>query len=321
MIFEKQVVNTFKNMMYSRCDDEGKAYYFSSDDFPGLNKEEYTFSSSRGHKLQGYLYCYDNPIEGRLVVFDHGFFGGHRSYMKEIEKLCKAGYLVFAYDHTGCMESGGETPNGMAQSLCDLNDCISTIKSDSRFNGMDISVVGHSWGGFSTMNICALHPEITHIVVMAGFVSVNILIASFFNGLMKLYRKAILELETNSNPKFVGFNGVESLSGTEAKVLLIYSEDDQFIPKAMHYDVLKEGLSQKDNIEFLLVNNRGHNPNYTEDAVKYLAEFTADQGKATKDKMLETDEQKKNFVESFDWDRMTAQDEDVWAKILECLEK
>ena len=320
MIFEKQVVNSFKGMMHSRCDDEGKAYYFSADDFEGLQKESYAFTSIAGNRLQGYIYNYENPIEGRLIVFDHGFFGGHRSYMKEIEMLCKRGFKVFAYDHTGCMESEGVTPNGMAQSLCDLNDCIGTIKKDPKFAGLDLSVVGHSWGGFSTMNICALHPEISHIVVMSGFVAVEILIGTFFAGLLKPYRKAILELETESNPKFVKYHGVESLSGTNANVLLIYSADDKLCRKT-HYDILKEGLAHKENIEFLLVDNKGHNPNYTQDAVKYLAEYSAALGKANKKKELETVEQKKAFVASFDWNRMTAQDEDVWAKIFECLEK
>ena len=85
--------------------------------------------------------------------------------------------------------------------------------------------------------------------------------------------------------------------------------------------MLKEGLSYKENIQFLLVENKGHNPNYTEDAVKYLAEYTAAVNKANKNKELETEEQKKSFVASFDWDRMTAQDDEVWARILECLSK
>lgn len=83
--------------------------------------------------------------------------------MKEIERLCRAGYAVLSYDHTGCMESGGTSPKGLAQSLCDLNDCIKAIKADTRFLGIDISVVGHSWGAFSTLNITSLHPEISHI--------------------------------------------------------------------------------------------------------------------------------------------------------------
>ena len=184
MIFEKQIVKQYKRMMCSRCDDTGRAFYFSADDFPGLHKEEYCFTASAGHMMKGYLYHYDNAIPGRLVIFDHGFGGGHRSYMKEIELLCREGYLVLAYDHTGCMESGGETPNGLAQSLCDLNDCINSVKKDSELSGSDISVVGHSWGGYSCLNIAALHPDISHIVVMCGFVSVELLVNSFFAGPM-----------------------------------------------------------------------------------------------------------------------------------------
>ena len=116
MIFEKQVVNTFKGMMHTRCDDNGTAFYFSASDFNGLISEPFSFKALAGHMLQGYLYHYENPIENRLVIFDHGFGGGHRAYMKEIELLCRHGYLVLAYDHTGCMESEGASPNGREES-------------------------------------------------------------------------------------------------------------------------------------------------------------------------------------------------------------
>ena len=318
MIFEKQVVNMYKGMMHTRCDDTQTAYYFSADDFPGLESEAYAFKACAGHKLQGYLYKYDNTMTDRLVVFDHGFGGGHRAYMKEIEKLCKHGYLVFAYDHTGCMESGGETPGGLAQSLCDLNDCIATIKADERFNGLDISVMGHSWGAFSTMNITALHPEVSHIVAMSGFVSVEQMIGTFFSGIMKGYRKPILALERASNPEFVQFNAVETLSKSDTKALLIYSENDQMCKKE-HYDILRAGLEGRENIRFLLVKDKGHNPNYTKEAVKYLGQFSSDRAKLIKNKNL-TAEQKAEFVASYDWDKITQQDESVWKAIFDHLD-
>ena len=173
MIFEKQIVGTFRNNFLRRCDDAGTAYYFSAADFPGLEAEPFSFPSCKGHTLKGSFYHYANPIPGRIVVFDHGFGGGHRSYMKEIELLCRHGYLVFSYDHTGCMESGGEDIGGFTQSLVDLNDCLNALKASDRCRGLDFSVMGHSWGGFSTLNICALHPDISHIVVLSGFVSVE----------------------------------------------------------------------------------------------------------------------------------------------------
>lgn len=318
MIFEKQILNAYKGMMHTRCDDVETVFYYSAEDFKGLRKEPYSFSASAGHTLQGYLYCYDDPIPGRLVVFDHGFGGGHRAYMKEIEMLCRRGYLVLAYDHTGCMESGGASPNGMAQSLCDLNDAITAVKSDTRFAGTDLSVVGHSWGGFSTLNISALHPEISHVVVLSGFVSVEELVNSFFSGLMKGYRKVILALERKSNPVFVQYHAVESLKRSNARVLLVYSDNDKLCSRK-HYDILRSALCERENVSFLLVHHKGHNPNYTEDAVAYLGAFGKARGKLLRQKNV-TKEEKAAFVASFDWDRMIAQDESVWNAIWEALE-
>ena len=55
MIFEKQIVNAYRKIAYSRQDGNGTAYYFSSDDFPGLHKLSYSFKSSRRYNLQGYF--------------------------------------------------------------------------------------------------------------------------------------------------------------------------------------------------------------------------------------------------------------------------
>lgn len=316
MIFEKQIVNTFRSSFLRRCDDTGTAFYFSAADFPGLEAEPFAFPSSKGHSLKGYFYHYADPIPGRIVVFDHGFGGGHRSYMKEIELLCRHGYLVFSYDHTGCMESGGENIGGFSQSLFDLNDCLNALKATERCANLDISVMGHSWGGFSTLNICALHPEVSHIVVLSGFIAVEILVNQFFVGIMKGYRKAILALDPT--PEYFKYNAVESLSGTDAQVLLVYSDNDRMVSRAVHFDVLKEGLSHKDNVRLLLVSGKGHNPNYTEDAVAYLGRYSADV--ARKAKTLTTADARKAYVDSWDWNRMTAQDETVWAEIFKTLD-
>lgn len=319
MLFEKQILNVYKGMMHTRCDDTETVFYFSADDFDGLRREPFSFGASAGHTLKGYIYSYPDPLPRRLVIFDHGFGGGHRAYMREIETLCHRGYTVLSYDHTGCMESGGDSPNGMAQSLCDLNDCMNAIKADGRFADFDISVMGHSWGGFSTLNISALHPEISHVVVLSGFVSVKELVDSFFAGALKGYRKVIMRFEREVNPEFAEYNAAESLKRSTAKALLIYSEDDQLV-KRRHFDILKEELSDRENTEFLLVSGKGHNPNYTEDAVKLLGSFGAARSKLIKNKKA-SDKDKKNFVASFDWKAMTEQDEAVWEKIFEHLEK
>ncbi len=318
MIFEKQIVSMYKGMMHSRCDDTETVFYFSHKDFLGLNAEAYSFKSSLGHTLCGYIYSYEGADDKKLVVFDHGMGSGHRAYMKEIEMLCRRGYVVLSYDHTGCMESGANSTNGLSQSLCDLNDCITSIKATDRFVNSEISVIGHSWGAFATLNITALHTDITHIVAISGFVSVTEMIGTLFAGLLKGYRKPILELEKNANPKFFEFNAVKTLSKSKTKALLIYSDNDKLCKKK-HYDILKSNLPENENIRFILTIGKGHNPNYTDDAVKYIARFAKARAKLCRKKNL-TAEEKAAFVASYDFNKMTEQDESLWEKIFEHLE-
>ena len=91
MLFLNTVKKIYNSLIFKRCDDEGTAYYFSAKDFEGLNAETYIFRGSDGQKLSGSFYYYDNPIKGRIVVFDHGMGGGHLSYMREIETLARHG--------------------------------------------------------------------------------------------------------------------------------------------------------------------------------------------------------------------------------------
>ncbi len=319
MIFSKAIEKIYKKNIYVRCDDSGMVFYFSAKDFPGLNKEEYTFRSSKGHDLCGNFYYYENYKQNHIVVFDHGHGGGHLSYMKEIELLAKEGYLVFAYDHTGCMLSGGESSNGLTQSLVDLNDCMNTLKSDDRFKGYTYSVIGHSWGAFSTLNIAALHPDIKHIIPISGFVSVWEMVKQNFSGPLKFWQKDIFELEKRTNPDFVRYNAVETLKNTSANVLLIYSDNDPMVKKELHYDVLYNALKDKENIEFLLEKGKAHNPNYTVDAVTYKDQFVAELSKYNDKERSE--KEKEEFKARFDWHRMTMQDEKVWEKIFETLRK
>ena len=310
----------YRSNLFIRNDNPNGIFYFSAADFPGLQAQSYDFKSQMGHDLRGYFYYYENPIPGRLVVFDHGMGNGHRAYLREIECLAKAGFLVYSYDHTGCMRSGGENTNGFAQSLKDLDDCFKALKNEPALQDRTFSVMGHSWGGFSTMNIATLHPEITHVVAMSGFVSVKRILEQTFTGLMKGARKALYELETRSNPGYVEFDAVQSLQKTNAKVLLIASDDDKVVHKSHHLDVLEHALSGRSNIRFLVTKNKGHNPSYTCDAVRYKDDFFAQFQRQVKKKKLETKQQQEAFMSAFDWWRMTEQDEAVWDVILKHLQ-
>ncbi len=318
MIFQKKVEEIYKARVFGRCDDTGRVKYFAPEEFEGLTAKPYSFPNANGETLAGWFYSREGYDNTRLVVFDHGLGGGHRSYMKEIDQLTRHGYLVFTYDHTGCMASAGAHTNGLAQSLSDLDRCLSSLKAAPDVNTEDISVIGHSWGGFAAMNIAALHPDVKRVVGFAGFVSVEEMVKQSFHGILGVYRGAMMKLEREANPQYSAYRAEETLANTTAKVLLFHSRDDGTVSCKRHFGALTRALEGKENITFVTVENRGHNPNYTEDAVAYKQLLYKAMKKLPREM---TEDEKTAFRTSFDWDRMTAQDDEVWSRVFAFLSK
>ncbi len=318
MLFEKKIIGLYRQKLFSRCDDMGLARYFTHEDFPGLEAEAFSFVEDvHGNTLHGNFYAYPGCREDKIVVFDHGMGGGHLSYMREIERLCRAGYRVCSYDHSGCMTSEGENTGGFGRSLSDLECCIRAIKAEGRYTRF--SVVGHSWGAYSTLNICSLHPDVESIVAISGFTSVRRMLKQTFSGLLSPFAEKIYTIEREANPKTAECDAVGSLASFEGKGLIIHSYDDGVVSFEKHFAYMSEALAANTNVRFFAVNGKGHNPNYTEDAAKYLASYVKMLAKRLKNGTLATEEQRAEFVASFDWMRMTEQDETVWKEIINVL--
>ena len=311
-----KIVEMYKSTLFNRYDPDGTVFYFSAEDFPGLNKVPLRFKNKYGNLLSGAFYSYDTPRNDKLVIFDHGMgAGGHRAYMREIEMIARRGVTVFSYDHTGCADSEGEHINGFAGSLSDLDDCINALTVLGYCEERELSVVGHSWGAFSTMNIAAIHPEVKRIVAMSGFVSVKDMQKEVVPFILAPFRRHLLALEQSANPSYVNYNAIDTLKCAEVTALIIHSSDDKMVKAKNHFGKLKSALKDKNNVSFLLVEGKNHSPNYTLDAASYKDSFFAALKQYKKTVTTPTSEQQRAFIDSFDWYRMTEQDAAVWEKI------
>lgn len=320
MIFNK-VEAIFNKMVYSRAERMPYVFLFSHTDFEGLNAKKFTIESRRGHTLVGSFYYYDEPKKNRLIVFEHGMFGGHLNYMREIEMLARGGYLVFAYDHTGCMESGGGDTGGFSGSLYDLDEVISALKEVDALKGYEISVVGHSWGGFSTLCIPKYHPDIKKIVAISGFVSPKDIIYQHMSGIASIFRKRIYESELKKCPEYMKANAIEILAKCDTSALIIHSPNDHMVSYKKHFLKMKDALLGNERISFLTVDGVYHNPTYTKAAVELKRDFQKRLKRAQRKNKLSTTKECKDFVNSFDWYKITEQNEAVWREIYEFLEK
>ena len=317
MIFDSIILNAYKTQLLHRYDPDGSIFYYSAEDV-GLSYRPFEFKGDKGQTLRGFFYTAENVKPDRLIIFDHGMGCGHKAYTKEIFELCRRGYEVFAYDHTGTLSSDGEHIGGFSQSLADLDCAIDALKASGEVRDRELIVVGHSWGAFSTLNISAFHRDITHIVAMSGFVSVRDMIESIL-GKAKGYTPALFATEEASFPTYAYADARVSLKISDAKALIVHSMDDDTCPFS-HFEKLKAALSDRPGTELMAVNKKGHNPNFTEDAVAYKNAFFTELTRRRRKKLLATPEARAAFVASFDWERMTAQDGEFWDHVAEFIE-
>lgn len=317
----EQIEKMYKNVLFERQDPDGSIFYFDYSDFDGLHKQEYTFTTKKGHKLHGGFYCYDDPDPNKLIVFDHGLGTGHRAYMREIETLCRHGYLVYSFDHTGSGRSEGEHVDGLLGSLADMDDCLDMIKKIPGISEREISLVGHSRGGFSSLNVIAYHPEVKSVVAISAFLSLNSMLKQLVPSVIFPFRRKIFELEKRHNRKYADASAIKTLEKTTTPVLLIHSLDDEVVKAKYNILSLRKQLFDRDNLDFMLLNGKGHSPHYTTEAAIYKREFFRHHGLLKKKGLLEVEEQKAMLLELYDWYSMTDQDDDVWEKIFKFLDK
>lgn len=312
------ILDAYAEKIFRRFDDE-TTFFFNKDHFPGLIEEPFDFKSFKKDTLRGNFHYYPGYKENHIIVFDHGMGAGYTAYYREIELLCKQGYLVYSYDHTGCMKSEGLHAEGFLQSLVDLDCCLTTLKEN--FPNHKISVIGHSWGGFSTSNIAAFHPDVAHVISLAPFNSLSSILHQSFHGILGFAYKYAYQFEESFNPEYAEASAIEALKKYSGHALIIHSKDDPVLKVKYHFDKIKKALKGSQNIEFLLVNKKRHNPNYTENAVVLLQEYLTLREKLNKDGILVEPEDYEEFNSQFDWYNITEQDMEIWTRIFEVLEK
>ncbi|MBQ2876581.1 MAG: alpha/beta fold hydrolase [Clostridia bacterium] len=324
-MFKKLVIKVYRIAVFTRHDADGSTYLFSREDFPDLREEPFVFENQLGDKLQGAFYLYDGCKSDRLIIFDHGMGVGHNSYMKEIETLARGGYKVLAYDHTGCTHSEGESIRGLSGSLADLDACITALKSKGMLDGVKLSVVGHSWGGYAAMNIVAYHKDIHSIVALSGFISLKDMLKQEMAGTLAPFRHIAYKYERMKNGDYADASALESLKSTNAKALIIHSDDDDTVSFKKHFLKIQREVDRgnipSERATLLPVHGKLHNPNYTEDAAKYKRRLFVEISRKRRRKQLRTPEQKAAFKAMWDYERMTEQDPEIWKIIFEHLEK
>ena len=171
------------------------------------------------------------------------------------------------------------------------------------------------------MNIGSFHPDVKHLVAMAGFLSPEVILKQNLRGWLAFYRKRLIRSEKEAAPKYADCTALDALRKTDARVLVIHSEDDGTVSCEKNFDVLARELADRKGITFLRLKGKVHNPHYTEDAVRYKRAFFKTYHESIRKGLLEGKEETRAFRDRYDWNRMTEQDPAIWNCIFDVLDE
>lgn len=257
------------------------------------------------HLLKGFMYHYDNYDNDKIIIFCHGMWSNHNSYLQDIEYLCRNSYQVFAFDYEGTSISEGKNIRGLGNSLRSLDYAIKFIKE--KYPNKEIYVMGHSWGGFAATNIVKYHKDIKGIIAMAPFCNVYTCLLSFMPKGLKILTPFIFLIEYFKIGKYVFSSSIKSLKNYNGKVLIVFSNDDKFVNSNKNSYLIKNNYP---NFEYIITNNKNHNPNYTDEAVKKLIEFQDTIAKLPSEK-------KEEYIRTINFHELGELDSNIMDRIVE----
>ena len=274
-------------------------------------KEEFNLKSTpleikyKNERIRGNLYNYDNYDTNKLIVFCHGMLSDQNSYLQDIEYFCRNNYQVFGFDYIGVSSSTGKNIKGLGNSLKSLDIVISYLKLN--YPNKDIYVVGHSWGGYATTNIVSLHPDILGIVAMAPFISTYSCLMNFIPKGLRFLAPFIYFIDYLKNGKYTTYKTKDSLKNYKGKVMLLASKDDPMINYDKNTGYIKHIYP---NFSYLIFDKKGHNPNYTNEAVIKLKDFQNSIKTISKNKMVD-------YMNSINFHELGELDSNVMDKIID----
>ena len=311
----------YKKIFDRRYNGNSKLKYFTCEDFPGLQAEPISFQSNRGQILKGYLYSAASMSTYKgLLIFSHGFGAGHQAYTTEINFFAKNGYLVLAYDGTGCVHSEGKKLNGFDQGVVDLEYCLRYIQSDEKLRCLKRVYVGHSWGAFTVANFFVNDSEGLGAVAMCGFVSSGKIIAqntiSKFKFLIPVFSLFFLFFNLLRFGSAANHDLLKSLKRSTKPIYLLYGMQDKIVPYRWNGAKVNQAFKSCSNVTIKICPKKGHNVYLTEEAETYMNTTMAEIRKCKKENARQLDE----LYKKIDYKKMTEEDSDIMFSVLNFLD-
>lgn len=304
-VFDPFLSYAFHRFFGGRGDGNPALRYLQPEDY-GISSTPFSFLSGKWTLRGERYFASPGPYRG-LVIFFHGLSAGRSSYTGEIALLAKAGYLVMAYDNTGCMESEGPGMNGLPQATLDQEAFFAYLDAQEDLSSLRRFAIGHSWGGY--MALMALRPEyrVEKAVSAAGFFSLDHLVATSVPQLAFLQR-SVRGYVKRKYGKASAKSALDYVKETQKPVLYLQGDKDPVVPTSGHFDYLKAHQAEYPNVTLYSCAGRAHQAFWSVEAQRYFTSLFGDKGE--RDPSLEE-------MANIDYQRLCEDDPKVFKTILD----
>lgn len=282
-----------------RCDKDPGLYYFSYKDFPLLKHELTYFKDRNNIDIASHLYYYDSKENKDIIIFAHGFGGGHDCYIKEIEYFAKNGYIIYAFDALATFASKGKRQNGLLEMSLTLDYFINYVNKNN-FNNKKINIIGHSLGGYSVALNLIRH-KFNKVVLLSPLRNVYYSLSNFTKN-KKIMNSSVKIESKKFNIPVSELDTSFYLNKYDGETMIVFSSDDKILNYEDNFVSLKEKLNGKNNIIFYTVEGKSHYPTYALSSVKKLEEYFALKNKTKGKKKLIALKEKQDWNELYKLD-------------------
>ena len=249
--------------IYNRYDPDWKDIH---------SRTEVRFTSG-DNELKGFIYGMENESPRGLLVFAHGISTGHESYINQLMWFVEKGWRVFAYDATGSGYSEGDGTVGLVQSALDLDKALTFAENDERLSGLDVYLLGHSWGGFAVSAVQNFDHDIKASAEISGYayplemldegavMTMHSRAAIVFHPFVWTYNKLVFG-------EYADLNAVDGINKSGIPNLLIHGDKDDFVPYEKVGIISKGDELTNPNVQYLTLTGEfaDHNKFFNSDA-------------------------------------------------------
>ena len=267
----------------------------------------------KGIKMRGFIYSKGEVDPNKIVVYCHGMWSCHDSYLQNIGYIAAKGYDVIGFDYEGVESSDGKDIRGFGNSLRCTDYVIRYIKNNPELKDRDIYVVGHSWGGFAASNIAGIHKDIKGVVPLSPVIGISELMKGLLPKWMGFMAYIFEFVDSLRCGKYSYMNAIKSLNDYEGKVLFIHSSDDPTVKIDYSTNYVQRKTKNK-NIKYFVLTDRRHQPHYTLEACDKLQAFKEKMNGLSNDELDE-------LLRGADFLSMGAVDPEVMDKIVELIKE